>query len=311
MRKELHQLFDEYIYEAEFVKKLQPETLRAYNNIFSLFIKLLPQVSLETLTPKIITDFFKILQERKRLIGKGIPKTGIKKSTIATYWSKLNTFFDWLLSRRYIKANPFSELAYPSPSYEDKKFLKKEEIEKIITAIQTHHDNNLFLLKRNLVLFYLLLFCGLRREELILLQIRDIDLQRKVLTIRADNSKTGRSRLLPLHSTTIMHLTDYLNARKRYTTPYLFASSIKDEGLTLNGLKHWVDKFKDCSGVAFHLHQFRHTFAVNFLNTSNNIAKLKQLMGHKNISMTISYLRCLPVDAMRGDIENMDIDKMI
>jgi len=182
---------------------------------------------------------------------------------------------------------------------------------RIITAIQTHHDNNLLLLKRNLVLFYTLLFCGLRKEELLLLQVRDIDFERKIITIRADTSKSGRSRTLPLHTTLHMYLKDYLAARKSYTTPYLIVSSARDHQLSEYGLNHWVEKMKDCSGVYFHLHQLRHTFAVNFLHSSNNIAKLKQLMGHKSIMMTMVYLRCLPVDQMRGDIENMTIDKMI
>lgn len=311
MKKSISQLFDEFIYEAAFVKKVRNETVRGYKNSFSLLIKLMPQTSIESLNPHTITEFFKILEQRKRLVGKGTVKTGIKKSTVATYWSKLNTFFCWLEVKKHIRNNPFSELAYPTPSYEDRKFLKKEEIEKIITAIHTHHNSNLLILKRNLVVFYILLFCGLRREELLLLQVRDIDFERKLLTIRADTSKSGRTRQVPIHSTTLMYLKDYLHARKSYTTPFLIVSSKFDAPLTLDGLVHLTNRIKNHSGVSFHLHQFRHTFAVNFLNSSNNIVKLKQLMGHKNISMTLIYLRCLPVDHLRGDVENMSIDKLI
>jgi integrase/recombinase XerD len=311
MRKNINNLFDEFTYECEFVKKVRSETLRGYLHTFKLFMKLMPHVTLETLNKGTIVDFFKVLQERKRVIGKGTIKIGIKKSTVATYWSKLNSFFQWLKDKKHILLNPFNELSYPSPVYEDMKFLKKGEIEKIITAIHTHHDNNILILKRNLLLFYTLLFCGLRREEVMLLQVRDIDFERKVLTIRGDTSKSGRTRQVPLHSSTIMYLKDYLIARKQYTTPYLFVSSNKDKKLTLDGLKHLVKKLRQCSGVAFHLHQLRHTFAVNFLKSSNNIAKLKQLLGHKSISMTMSYLRCLPTEELRGDIENMSIDKFI
>lgn len=311
MRKSIFQLFDEFIYEAEFVKKVRTETIRGYKNTFSLFMNLLPQTSIETLSNHTVTEFFKILEQRKRLVGKGTVKTGIKKSTVATYWSKLNAFFSWLEAKKHINNNPFSELAYPTPSYEDRKFLKKEEVEKIITAIHTHHDNNLLILKRNLVVFYILLFCGLRREELLMLQVRDIDFERKLLTIRADTSKSGKIRQVPLHSSIIMYLKDYLQARKSYTTPFLIVSSKLDARLTLDGLVHLTNRIKNHSGVPFHLHQFRHTFAVNFLNSSNNVVKLKQLMGHKNISMTLIYLRCLPVDHLRGDVENMSIDKLI
>ncbi len=311
MHKSLEQLFDEFLYEAEYVRKLRLETLLGYTGAFKLFTKIMPGLTCKTITSQTLTDFFKIIQERKRVVGKGIIKTGVKKSTIATYWNKLNAFFKWMAVKHYIEVNPFATLKHPSPSYEDKKFLKKEEIEKIITAIHTHHDNNLLILKRNLVLFYLLLFCGLRREELMLLQIRDVDIEHKILTVRGDTSKSGRSRQLPLHSQLLLYLKDYLNERKKYTTPYLIISSQRDEKLTYDGLKHLVDKLRYCSGIPFHLHQFRHTFAINFLNTNNNIAKLRQLLGHKSISMTMVYLRCLPVDELRSDIECMSLDNLI
>lgn len=311
MKKNIHHLFDEFIYEAEFVRKVKSETLRGYNHTFRLFTKLNPNISCETLSASTIIDFFRVLQERKRIVGRGNIKVGIKKSTVTTYWGKLNAFFQWLYSKGYIKINPFSELPYPTTSYEDKQFLLKDDIEKIISAIHVHHDNNILILKRNLVLFYLLLFCGLRREELMKLQIRDLDLDRKMLTIRADTSKSGRSRQLPIHSTLLMYLKDYLAARRSYTSPFLIVSSKKDERLTLEGLKHLVLKLRNSSGVTFHLHQFRHTFAINFLKRSNNIASLKQLLGHKSLNMTLIYLRCLPTDQMRPDIEAMSIDNLI
>lgn len=311
MKKDLHQLFEEFLFEAEYIKKVRPETLRGYLHSFTLLTKLKPNIALDTISSTTITEFFKVLQDRKRMVGRGSVRTGVKKSTVATYWSKLNTFFTWLHGKGYCKSNPFSGLSYPTPSYEEKKFLQKQDLEKIITAIHTHHDNKILILKRNLVIFYLFLFCGLRREELLSLQIRDIDFERKTITVRADTSKSGRSRQLPLHSTTIMYLRDYLTARKNYTTPFLIVSSKKDQRLTVDGLLHIVHRLQEHSGVAFHLHQFRHTFAVNFLNSSNNIAKLKQLLGHKSLSMTLTYLRCLPTNELRGDIESMSIDKMI
>jgi integrase len=311
MKYNLYQLFEEFIFEAEFVNKARPETLRGYVHTFNLLMKLMPNLSIEILNTKTIIDFFHILQVRKRIVGKGKVREGIKKSTVATYWSKLNSFFEWLRIKGHITINPVSGMKCPTPVYEDRKFLKKEDVEKIIAAIHNTPSSNLLLLKRNLVLIYVLLFCGLRREELLFLQLRDIDFERKTLTVRAETSKIPRTRHLPLHSQVIMHLKDYLQERRKFITPYLIVSSSRDDRLSYDGLKHLVNKLKERSGINFHLHQFRHTFAVNFLKSSNNIAKLKQLMGHKDISMTMVYLRCLPTSEMRADIENMNIDSLI
>lgn len=311
MTKNLQQLFEEYIYECEFSRKLSAETLRGYVQTFSTFNKFLPNTSVQTLTSLTVTRFFEILHERKRIVGKGMIKTGIRKSSLANYWSRLNNFFEWLLMKKHIRFNPFREMIYPSHSYEDLKFLKKNEVEKIVSAIHNNCWHNSFLLKRNLVIFYLLLFCGLRRTELLLLQIRDIDFDNRILTIRAETSKIPRTRYVPLHSQLLMYLKEYLRERKSLSTPFLIASSKLDDKLSHDGLKHLVEKLKDQSQVKFHLHQFRHTFAVNFLMSSNNIVKLKQLMGHKDIRMTMVYLRCLPTNEMRGDIENMNIDSFV
>jgi len=310
-KKNLEQLFEEFMYESEFVRKVRKETIRGYANTFFLFRRLMPNISLSNLNANSIIEFFKILQERERVVGKGIRKIGIKKSTIASYWSKLHCFFEWLKTNNHLKTDPFDNLPYPTPNYDDRKFLRKEEVEKIMTAIHIHHDNNILLLKRNLTLFHLLLFCGLRKEELMSLQVRDIDFERNCLTVRGDTSKSGKSRQLPLHSSLVMYLKDYLQERKKYNTPFLVVSSKQDEKLSIDGLKHLVQKIRYHSGISFHVHQFRHTFAVNFLKSSNNIAKLKQLLGHKSISMTLIYLRCLPTDELRGDIESMSIDKLI
>lgn len=308
MKKGLVSLFNEFIFECEYARKLKPATIRGYKSVFSFFITLCPDVTRGSLDTHTVITFFKELETRNRVVGRGLVKTGVKKSTIATYWSKLNPFFKWLKSKELIKANPFDSMAYPTPTYEDKQFLSRNEVERIMTAVITNATKNVFMLKRNLLLIHLLLFCGLRKEELLQLQIRDIDLSKKELTIRRESSKSDRTRCLPLHAHVLMHLVEYLKARRHYTCQYLLVSSLRDERLTGDGLKHLVDALRQRSGVPFHLHQFRHTFAVNFLKQSGNVTKLRQLLGHKDITVTMIYLRCLPPSEMQGDIERMRID---
>ncbi len=308
MTKSLDQLFQEFLIEREFVRKLRPDTLRGYSQTYKTFNKLVPDLTIRQINSATVNNFFKILEERKRIVGKDIIKSGVKKSTTASYWSKLNAFFTWLTVKGHIKANPFTSLKYPTPSYDDKKYLGKEEVERILAAIHMNHKGNILLFKRNLVLFHLLLYCGLRKEELILLQVRDIDLEKNLLLIRKENSKSGKTRQIPLHSTTSMLLKDYLKERITYTTPYLTVSANRDDRLTNDGLRHLVEKIKRDSGIPFHLHQFRHTFAVNFLKATNNIFKLKMLLGHSDIRVTTIYLRCMPPEEMRSDIELLNID---
>lgn len=308
---DINQLFQQFIWESEYAQRLRPETIKSYKDVFSLLTKVIPDLTIDDITPATVTNFFRILNERKRIVGRNTIKVGIKKSTVATYWGKLNSFFTWLEQRNHILANPFGQMRFPKVSYEDVQYLKKEEVERIFTALHTHYNGNLLILKRNLAMFNVLLFCGLRREELLLLQVRDIDFERKTLVVRGENSKSALSRTLPLTKAVIGSLKDYLRQRKPYSCEYLFVSSSDDRRLTFEGLKYTVRRIGQKAKVPFHVHQFRHTFAVNFLRQSGNIFVLKELMGHRDITMTALYLRGLPVDSMRQDIEKMSIDGLL
>lgn len=311
MKKNLPQLYQEFMKECEFAVKLSPETLRGYENSFHLLTRIMPHLELGSLSPEMITEFFRRLQVRERKNGLNT-KRGIKTSTLVTYRSKLNKFCEWLRMKGYVKENPFAKLSYPAIHYEDRKFLKREEVEKLFAAL-TLKPGRAFLRRRNLALFGVLLNCGLRRNELVNLKAFDIDLERRTLLVRAETSKSRRDRTIPLNSTVLPLLRDYCQERqkKKYVTPYFFVSSTHDGRLTKYGLQHLVIELNALSGVRFHLHQLRHTFAVNVLNNGCDIAKLKQLMGHTDIRMTMTYLRCLPTSALRADLEKLTFENLV
>jgi site-specific recombinase XerD len=309
-RKSIQELFEKFIWECEYVQRLSKETIRGYRSSIELFLKTSPGTTLNDINTFVITRFFSIIETRQRVIGRGVLRSGIKKSTSAKYWSKLNCFFEWLCKLQYLQSNPFISLKYPTPSYEDRKFLSRADVEKIITAILMNPGNSIMLVKRNLVILYLLLFCGLRKGELLGLQIRDLDFERKLLTVRKESSKSGRSRIIPMHSQLIMYLKDYLTHRRGSTTQFLLVSNKGDIPFTDAGFKHLITNLNALSGIRFHAHQLRHTFAVNFLRSCNNVAKLKVLLGHSSINMTLVYLRSLPPTEMSSDIESMSIDSL-
>lgn len=309
----LEKLFNEFMEEMEFSSKLSPITLEGYSNAFTLLMKIMPETDLANLSDKAMIEFFKRLQERQRIIGRGRAVKGVKISTIGTYRSKLNKFFEWLKMKGEIKKNPFDVIAYPNITYTDKKFLNREDLERILTAIEINIEwKNLLVKKRNIAIIYLLLTCGLRKNELLCLKVIDIDFDRKILTVRAETSKSKIDRRIPLNSKTLEILKDYIKERRGldYSTPYLFVSCNKDDKLSVHGFKHLIEFLNRKTGIKFHAHQFRHTFAVNLLGNGSDIEKLKQLMGHHDIRMTCSYLRCLPTEAMREEVERLKLENM-
>ena len=313
MKDTLQQDFNHYIESRIYSKKLRSETIRGYKEVFRHFTSMMPDVIYaDQLSASIMTQFFKKLEVRKRIVGRNTEKVGIKASTIMTYWSKLHTYFEWLLKQEKIVKNPLTkENRPPEPVYDDVVAFKQEEVDKIQSMIALHAKNTL-LLRRDLAMVTLLLLTGVRKNELVSLQIRDIDMQKNVMTVRGETSKSRKTRQLPLHPLVESHLKEYLTERIRggYKTQYLFISNNKDVGLSVHGMKHWVKRLNRLTGLNLHLHQFRHTYACNLAKTGAGSFVIQRLMGHTDLRMTQRYLRSLTVDDMRDDVNKLRIDNL-
>lgn len=300
--------------EQRFAALLSPVTLRGYQHSFALLRSLMPNLGVEELSPATMSEFFRRLQTRTRPGEEGGTTSGVRSSTVAAYRSKLNGFFNWLKTRGHMLANPFEGMPYPHVVYEDRRYLGHAEVERIFSAVVlTAAWRTRFLRKRNIAIFSLLLYTGLRKGELLGLRVTDVDLDRLELTIRAETSKSKRRRVVPINSKLCQAVEDYLDERgkRRYQCEYLLTSGAGDMPLTADGLKHLVEQVQRLSGVDFHVHRFRHTFAVNVLNQGGDIAKLKQLLGHRDIRMTAAYLRALPTSAMRTNVESVGLDTLL
>jgi integrase/recombinase XerD len=308
-KKTLQQFHEEFISECQFSRRLRPETLRGYKSVFKLFLLVMPEVVyVESLTPDIMKEFFKRIETREKIVGKNNVKSGIRDSTVKTYWNKLNSYFQWLLANSNIQKSPLENIQPPEPTYDNNLALETCDIEKIFTAI-TLHSQNALLLRRDMLIVNILLFCGVRKGEFISLQVRDIDFEKAMLTVRGETSKSKKTRHIPIHRTLMLHLMEYITERnkRRYKTPYLIVSSNGDSRLTVHGLKHWVDRLNELSGVKFHLHRFRHTFACNLAMANVGLIKIQKLMGHADPKMTATYLRSISTEDLRDDINKLSI----
>jgi len=307
MQKDLQQLFIEYIEEREFSSGLRPQTLKSYKEVFKHFTTTMYEVkAVGDLSTEMINTFFKRIKKRERIVGRATKKVGVAHSTVKTYASKINAFCEWLVLRNYMSENPLKTIKIPHPEYTDKRALENEEINKIITAIHSHSKNSL-VFKRDLTMLYLLFFCGLRKGELIGLRVADIDLEKKLITVRPETSKSKKTRCIPIHQTLFFHIKEYLKERRDqgYKTPSLLVSSSNDEGLTAHGIKHWVKRLSNLSGVKFHVHRFRHSFAVNLAKGGSSIAKIQKVMGHADPKMTSVYLRSITAEDCKDDIDKL------
>jgi len=157
-------------------------------------------------------------------------------------------------------------------------------------------------------LFGLLVSTGLRISEALNLSHKDADLNTGVLTIK--ETKFRKSRLVPVHPSTLQVLRHYSKLRDSYhpgTRSKTFFLSEKGTPLNYRGVLYifiklsrklgWRDRDKKPR-----IHDFRHSFAVRRLlnwykegaNLDQKILALSTYLGHAQVTDTYWYLSGVP-----------------
>lgn len=151
----------------------------------------------------------------------------------------------------------------------------------------------------------LLISTGIRISEAIRLDIDDVDLVTGVLHIR--NTKFRKSRLVPVHESTLTALKDYRSACKaifsKIDSPAFFLNQRKKR--LVYGTVHAtfiscarLAGIRDTTGLGPRLHDLRHTFAVKRVlewyrageDVQARLPELATYMGHVHFESTTYYL---------------------
>jgi len=155
----------------------------------------------------------------------------------------------------------------------------------------------------------LLAVTGLRVNEALSLRVQDVDLERGVLTIVG--AKFGKSRLVPIHSSTQEELAKYAHERDRafrHNLTYFFVTrgGNRFQAGAVRRVFHRLSKqigLRDLNATEGpRLHDFRHTFAVKTLvnwyrsgdRIEHSLHALSTYLGHGNVSNTYWYLSACP-----------------
>jgi integrase/recombinase XerD len=305
----LHELFIRFKFHGALVSK---QSIRNYRHNFELLLKFRPYLKLEDLTEETLINFFAYLNTRERVVGQQLLIRSYKNSSLAIVRSSLNCFFEWLIERDFLVQNPFKKIPYPKVAYTDSRAFTPKEFDTICSAVNTKIQwASLLVKKRNIALIMFLIFTGVRKEELLGLELSDLDFDTKLIKIRAETSKSKKSRIIPMNHELISYLEDYLIFRKEYTCKSLWISTTLDRPFTQHGAKHLIELISKETKVNCHLHRFRHTFATNYYKRTHDLVGLKSLMGHSSLKMTLTYLRSLPDSHVVEQIQRMTLKEFL
>lgn len=233
-------------------------------------------------------DLIKIDAKEIRLWVVFLVNKGFTNLTVNRKISSIKSFYKFLMETNQISINPLQK-------HKALKKSKKIQIPFSTTEITQVLDNmsfeNSFEGKRNQLICSLLYGTGIRRSELIHLQIKNIDLAKKQIKVLG---KRNKERYIPILNTLASELKDYINYR-------IDLKEVKDkEYLLLNkkGVKiseSFVYRLINSyfSGVTTKdkksPHIMRHSFATHLLNEGADINSVKELLGHTSLASTQVY----------------------
>ncbi len=152
---------------------------------------------------------------------------------------------------------------------------------------------------RDFIIFYSMLLCGLRSQEVIDLQCNDISFDDQSFLVRGKGKK---ERVLPLPSTVAHFIRSYLTFERPErcsTNSLLVVLQGKNRGkpLTPAGLRSFFRFRRRAPALKrANAHRLRHTFGVNMARQGLNLPVIQRLMGHSDGITTLQYINLSMVD---------------
>lgn len=130
------------------------------------------------------------------------------------------------------------------------------------------------------------LYTGLRRRELLHLEWRDIDLRKKVLTVRRETAKADKARHVPLPPAAVAVLSAWRKQRPKRDT-FVFPGK---NGKPMSHISSAWQKLRERAEVDdLRFHDLRHSYASKLVSSGVDLYRVKELLGHSSIKMTERY----------------------
>lgn len=207
----------------------------------------------------------------------------------------LRLFFAWCTKSHRILYNPASELVLPRKTHPlPTATLSAEEAEVVLALPDTGSPLGL----RDRAMLECLYATAMRRGELVGLDLADVDLARRYLTLR--QTKNRFDRVVPTGERAAAWLSAYLDRSRPQLVigedPGAVFLAANGERLGVKWLSGQVHHYLAASGVGKpgSCHLFRHSAATLMLEGGADVRYVQELLGHRNLSSTHLYTRVAP-----------------
>lgn len=313
----------------ENIKAQSPRTIHEYYldlRMFLRFIKLMrggmsiatrldeidiKDVDLEFVRQITTSDVFEFLSylanDRTPNPDAPYPDYGIEAAARARKLSAIKSFYKYLTVRtKQLQENPVADLEYPKLRKSLPKYLTLDQCQALLGSVSGGNQ------KRDYAILMLFLSCGIRRSELVGLNITDVQEDRiRVL------GKGNKERFVYFGTPCRRAIDDYLQERKKKVLSdnrALFGSRDGNR-ISVSAVHRLVKKALLTAGLdpsQFSAHKLRHTAATLMLSNGVDVKTVQEVLGHENLNTTQIYTHIenteLKIAAEANPISRLNLD---
>jgi site-specific recombinase XerD len=142
-------------------------------------------------------------------------------------------------------------------------------------------------------------YTGLRANEVINLRRCDVDIHKGLICVTADISKNYEERYIPIHKELKSYLIKlircavkmHVDANDQLFNVNIFSMRHRKKRMDMDQVGAFYTHLSNSIDVRVSPHRFRHTIATELMrNPDRDIHVVKELLGHRNIATTLSYI---------------------
>ena len=237
------------------------------------------------ITSSDVFDFLSYLASDRPLnANSSISDYGVSATTRARKLSAIKSFYKYLTVRtKQLQENPVADLEYPKLRKSLPKYLTLEQSAALLRSVSGANE------KRDYAILMLFLNCGIRRSELVGLNLTDVYEDR----IRVVG-KGNKERFVYFGNACRKAIDTYLQERNKVVLSdnrALFGSRDGNR-ISVSAVHRLVKKALLQAGLdstQFSAHKLRHTAATMMLSGGVDVKTVQEVLGHENLNTTQIY----------------------
>ena len=301
----------EFLSYHETIKAQSPRTIAEYHldlRMFLRFMKLMRagkslnvpfedvdilDIDLDFVGSISTSDVYEFLSwlANDRTADPGAPHSqrGIEAAARARKLSALKSFYKYLTVRtKQLQENPVADLEYPKLRRSLPRYLTLEQSAALLSAVSGVNE------KRDYAILMIFLNCGIRRSELVGLNLSDVYEDRLRVI-----GKGNKERFVYFGTPCRKAIDEYLVERNKkvLTDNRALFGSRNGERISVTAVHRLVKKALTQAGLdaeQFSAHKLRHTAATLMLSGGVDVKTVQEVLGHENLNTTQIYTTSNP-----------------